>query len=88
MPRNTTITAAVYLSILKEKLKLQMDIHQSTHFQQDGAPVHTAKIVKSWIAEENIELLSPWPGSSPDLNIIENCWTIMKKGVSKKSYKL
>jgi hypothetical protein len=42
-------------------------------FQQDNAPIHTAKIVKEWINDQNIEVMQ-WPPYSPDLNIIENVW--------------
>ena len=42
-------------------------------FQQDNAAVHTAKGVKNFFNEKNIEVLE-WPARSPDLNIIENCW--------------
>lgn len=31
---------------------------------------------------QNIATIGPWPGSSPDLNIIENCWAVIKKKVS------
>ena len=83
MPKNTTITSKVYLDVLKEKLDPSMTMLGSDTFQQDGAPVHTAKIVKKWLSEKNIKLLD-WPGSSPDLNVIENCWMILKKKVAKK----
>ena len=77
MPKNTTIASKVYLDVLKEKLHPSMTMLGSDTFQQDGAPVHTAKIVKKWFSEKNIKLLD-WPGSSPDLNVIENCWMIVK----------
>ena len=54
IPKNTTITSKVYLDILKEKLEPSMTILGCDTFQQDGAPVHTAKIVKTWLSEKNI----------------------------------
>ena len=59
-----------------------MKLHNCHYFQQDGAPCHTAKLVKRWLEEQEIQLICPWPGSSPDLNPIENCWAVMKKKVS------
>ena len=74
MPINTTINAAAYLSMLKEKLSVFMQLH---NFQQDGAPCHTARVVKRLFEEQDIQLICPWPGSSPDLNPIENCWAVL-----------
>ena len=72
MPKNTTINGNVYLDILKQKLPPFFNLHNATHFQLDGAPCHGTRAVKTWLAQEKYELLEPWPGSSPDLNIIEN----------------
>ena len=52
-------------------------------FQDDGAPVHTANIVKSWKEENNLRTL-PWPAYSPDFNIIENVWFIIKNQLQKE----
>lgn len=46
-------------------------------FQQDGAPSHTAKATKKWLAEHNIDLF-PHPPNSPDLNPIEPLWHDLK----------
>ena len=40
---------------------------------QDGAPCYTAKSIKTFLANESIELLD-WSGNSPDMNPIENLW--------------
>jgi hypothetical protein len=61
-----------YLRLLDEKLELFMGLHNTTHFLQDGAPCHKAKIVTAWFnARPHITLIK-WPGNSPDLNPIEN----------------
>ncbi|GFT70056.1 uncharacterized protein TNCV_4690041 [Trichonephila clavipes] len=51
-------------------------------FMQDGAPCHTARSIKAFLAEQNILLLD-WPSNSPDMNPIENIWELMKREVAK-----
>ena len=81
LKHNKTLKAAEYLEmILKEKLQDTMDIHGATHFVQDGASVHTAKIVTNWLNANNIQYFN-WPPQSPDLNPIENMWYHMKRSL-------
>ncbi len=47
-------------------------------FQQDLAPVHTAKGTKSWFNGHGVTVLD-WPANLPDLNPIENLCSIVKR---------
>jgi len=51
-------------------------------FMQDGASVHTARIVKRILQEMGVTVMD-WPPYSPDLNPIENLWAIMKAEIYK-----
>lgn len=83
MPPGQTVNAARYLVILQEKLPTWLPLRNCSIFQQDGAPCHQARVVKNWFETQGIQLLDPWPGSSPDLNPIENCWSILKNKIVK-----
>ena len=40
-------------------------------------------MVRDWIASQAFQLLEGWPGHSPDLDPIENCWIKLKECVHK-----
>ena len=60
-----------------------MAIHKCKIFMQDGEPCHHSKIITQFLQSKEIQILE-WPGNSPDLNLIENLWTVLKHKVSEK----
>ena len=67
------------------------ELNASEHdliFMQDNARPHphTAKLVKNYYDENNVDVLD-WPPQSPDLNPIEQIWAIMKQELyTQKSF--
>jgi transposase len=52
--------------------------------QYDGARAHTAKKTKIFLIEKGVKVLK-WPARPPDLNPIENLWSLLKRDVYQKN---
>ena len=76
-----TINSIKYLQILPESLLPEMYLGEKV--QQDNAPAQNWILSKTWFSENGLEIFENWPPNSPEINFIENVWSLLKKRFSK-----
>ncbi len=82
VPQNAKMNAVMYREVLRRHLKSSLKMTGCSVFMQDGAPCHTARSIKEWLAASKVPVLD-WPGQSCDSNPIENLWRFLKMEVYK-----
>ena len=83
LPSNEVMNTTNYVKVLRSKMLVSYGIHQSTHFLHDSAPCHRSLRTMNFLATNHVRVIE-WPGNSPDLNPIENCWLVMKEIIAKE----
>ena len=73
-----------YINILKESAipMIYLNFGKEFIFQHDNCPIHVSKETRNFFVEAEIKVLD-FPPYSPDLNIIENMWSLLSGLVYK-----
>ena len=50
--------------------------------QQDNAPPHVSRATNKFFSKKRLQVID-WPPNSPDLNPIENAWSVLKDKVTR-----
>ena len=91
VPDGVKLTSNTYIEFLRENFlpffnSIPKEKKRKFVLMQDNAPSHAAKKTKVFLINLGINLMS-WPPNSPDLNPIENLWSLLKSHLYKNGKK-
>ena len=75
------MNSSSYIYILNSHILPLMQDDQV--LQQDNAPCHKSNEVKNFMQEFGVAVVPDRPARSPDLNVIENCWGVLKQRLER-----
>lgn len=70
--------ARIYPNELRETIVKNRMTDPHVKFQQDNAPIHTARVAKNVLSSLRVKVLPRWV-ASPDLNPVQNFWNQLKR---------
>ena len=82
----TRVNAQIYKNIAQEHVMpiIQNSGFDRATFMYDNAPCHKAKVLMSYLSEQDFETMD-WPPQNPDLNPIENLWKTLGVKVMERN---
>ena len=90
LDKGVKMNSAVYSEFLETHYipweeSLPLAVSKNLVFMQDNAPSHASKYTSQFLTGHNISgaRLMKWPAASPDINPIENYWSLIKSIVYK-----
>lgn len=76
-----SFNSSKFIDLLRDSMLSIMKLNLKTFWLQfDNSRVHTAKVVQVYLETNNVNIVS-WPPYSPDINIVEDVWSIMTEYV-------